>query len=134
MTFFQKLYYLNHHDRRGLLMLLTVVAVVGVLFLLALFLSPLFLTIPAFATAPALIVVGFFMMQQVAKIGWNDVLIAIPAFICITSMVFMYSISEGIAFGIISYTVLHAASGKAKEISPLMYILTVVFILKYALI
>ena len=108
--------------------------VAGALFLLALFLSPLFLTIPAFATAPALIVVGFFMMQQVAKIDWNDVLIAIPAFICITSMVFMYSISEGIAFGIISYTVLHAAVGKTKEISPLMYILTAVFILKYALI
>ena len=108
--------------------------VAGALFLLALFLSPLFLTIPAFATAPALIVVGFFMMQQVAKIDWNDVLIAIPAFICITSMVFMYSISEGIAFGIISYTVLHAAAGKTKDISPLMYILTVVFILKYALI
>ena len=108
--------------------------VAGALFLLALFLSPLFLTIPAFATAPALIVVGFFMMQQVAKIDWNDVLVAIPAFICITSMVFMYSISEGIAFGIISYTVLHAAAGKTKDISPLMYILTVVFILKYALI
>ena len=65
----------------------------GALFLLALFLSPLFLTIPAFATAPALIVVGFFMMQQVAKIDWNNQLLAIPAFICITAMVFMYSIS-----------------------------------------
>ena len=108
--------------------------VAGALFLLALFLSPLFLTIPAFATAPALIVVGFFMMQQVAKIDWNDVLVAIPAFICITCMVFMYSISEGIAFGIISYTVLHAAVGKTEKISPLMYILTAVFILKYALI
>ena len=106
----------------------------GALFLLALFLSPLFLTIPAFATAPALIVVGFFMMQQVAKIDWNNQLLAIPAFICITAMVFMYSISEGIAFGIISYTALHAACGKARAVTPLMYVLALVFILKYVLI
>lgn len=108
--------------------------VAGGLFLLALFLSPLFLTIPAFATAPALIIVGFFMMQQVAKIDWGDALAAIPAFICITSMVFMYSISEGIAFGIISYTVLHAALGRYREVTPLMYVLSAVFILKYTLI
>ena len=107
----------------------------GVLFLLALFFSPLFLAIPAFATAPALIIVGFLMMQQVAKINWtSDVLTAIPAYITIFSMAFMYSISEGICFGVISYTFLHVFSGKAKEVTPLMYILTVLFILKYALL
>lgn len=103
----------------------------GALFLLALFFSPIFLAIPSFATAPALVVVGFFMMQQVAKIAWNDMLEAIPAFICIFAMPFMYSISEGIAFGVISYVVLHAAAGKAKKITPLMWVLEVLFILKY---
>ena len=105
--------------------------VVGGLFLLSLFFSPVFLAIPSFATAPALIVVGFFMMQQVAKIDWNNMLTAIPAFICIFAMPFAYSISEGIAFGIISCTVLHLAGGKAKKVTPLMYVLTVIFILKY---
>lgn len=103
----------------------------GALFLLALFFSPIFLAIPSFATAPALVVVGFFMMQQVAKIAWSDMLEAIPAFICIFAMPFMYSISEGIAFGVISYVVLHAAAGKAKKITPLMWVLAVLFILKY---
>ena len=92
----------------------------GALFLLALFFSPLFLTIPSFATAPALVMVGFLMMQQVSKIEWDNILEAIPAFICIFAMAFMYSISEGICFGIISYTVLNVASGKAKQVTPLM--------------
>ena len=112
---------------------LTAIAAGG-LFLLSLFFSPLFLAIPSFATAPALVMVGFLMMQQVAKIAWDDVLEAIPAFICIFAMAFLYSISEGICFGIISYTVLNVASGKAKQVTPLMYVLTVVFILKYILI
>jgi len=112
---------------------LTAIAAGG-LFLLSLFFSPLFLTIPSFATAPALVMVGFLMMQQVAKIAWDDVLEAIPAFICIFAMAFLYSISEGICFGIISYTVLNVAAGKAKQVTPLMYVLTVVFILKYILI
>lgn len=104
----------------------------GFLFLVALFLSPIFLAIPAFATAPALIIVGFLMMQQVAKINWtDDVLTAVPAYITIFSMAFMYSISEGICFGVISYTILHVLSGKGKDVTPLMYILTVLFILKY---
>ena len=104
----------------------------GTLFLISLFLSPIFLAIPAFATAPALIIVGFLMMQQVAKINWtSDVLTAVPAYITIFSMAFMYSISEGICFGVISYTILHVFSGKGKDVTPLMYILTVLFILKY---
>lgn len=108
--------------------------VAGVLFIVALFLSPIFLAIPSFATAPALIVVGFFMMQQVVKIDWSDMLTAIPAFICLGSMAFMYSISEGIAFGIISYTLLHLIMGKGKSVTTLMYVLTVVFMLKYFLL
>ena len=103
----------------------------GLLFILALFFSPIFLAIPSFATAPALIVVGFFMVQSVAKINWSDMLEAIPAFICIFAMPFMYSISEGISFGVISFVVLNAVAGKAKKITPLMWVLAVLFILKY---
>ncbi|MBQ6757874.1 MAG: NCS2 family permease [Selenomonadaceae bacterium] len=107
----------------------------GCLFMLALFFSPVFLAIPAFATAPALIIVGFLMMQSVAKISWtDDILTAVPAYITIFSMAFMYSISEGICFGVISYTLLHVFSGKRKDVTPLMYVLTVLFVLKYALL
>ena len=106
----------------------------GFLFLISLFFSPLFLTIPSFATAPALVMVGYLMMQSVGKIRWNSLLESIPAFICMASMGFMYSISEGICFGIISYTFLHVVGGKGKEVTPLMYVLTVVFILKYFVI
>ena len=103
----------------------------GLLFLAALFLSPLFLAIPSFATAPALIIVGFFMMQQVAKIEWTDMIEAIPAFITIFAMPFMYSISEGICLGIISYTLLHLLTGRGKKVTPLMYVLCILFLLKY---
>ena len=107
----------------------------GLLFLVALFFSPVFLAIPSFATAPALIVVGFLMLQQVTKIDWNsDLLEAVPAYICIFAMPFMYSISEGIAFGVISYVVLNLVGGRAKKITPLMYILAVLFIAKYVLL
>ena len=107
----------------------------GLLFLVALFFSPVFLAIPSFATAPALIVVGFLMLQQVTKIDWNsDLLVAVPAYICIFAMPFMYSISEGIAFGVISYVVLNLVGGRAKKITPLMYILAVLFIAKYVLL
>ena len=108
--------------------------VTGLLFLVSLFLSPLFLTIPSFATAPALIVVGFLMMQQVTKIDWEDLTESIPCFCCITMMGFAYSISDGIAFGIISYTILKLLTGKAKDLNVLMYVLSILFILKYFLI
>ncbi|MBQ9046455.1 MAG: NCS2 family permease [Solobacterium sp.] len=108
--------------------------VTGLLFLAALFLSPLFLTVPSFATAPALIVVGFLMMQQIKDIDWSDLIDAIPCFVTITMMGLAYSISDGIAFGIITYVVLHLATKKTKGISPLMYILAVLFVLKYFLI
>lgn len=106
----------------------------GVLFLLALFLSPLFLTVPSFATAPALIVVGFLMMQQVSKIDWSDLVDAIPCFISITMMAFAYSISEGISFGVISWVILHLLCKKTDETSVLMYVLAVIFVIKYFLI
>lgn len=104
----------------------------GVLFLLAVVFSPLFLTIPSFATAPALIIVGFYMIAAVAKLNWDNMLETIPAFLCILAMPLCYSISEGIAIGVISWTILHVCTGKAKgKVSVLMYILTVLFILKY---
>ena len=108
----------------------------GVLFLLAVIFSPLFLTIPSCATAPALIVVGFYMLGAVAKIDFDDLSDAIPAFLTIVAMPLAYSISEGIAIGVISWTLLNLITGKAceKKISPLMYVLTVLFILKYVLL
>ena len=108
-------------------------ATTSVLFLLASIFSPLFLTIPSFATAPALIVVGFYMMGAVVKINFDDMTDAIPAFLTILVMPLAYSISEGIAIGVVSWTLINLLSGKAKEkkITPLMYVLTVLFILKY---
>ena len=106
----------------------------GAFFVLSLFFSPIFLTVPSFATAPALIIVGFMMMQQVVKLDWFDMIEAIPAFIAIMAMPFLYSISEGISLGIISYVILHLLSGKTNKISPLMYVLAVVFVLKYIML
>ena len=102
--------------------------VAGGLFLIALFLSPVFLAIPSFATAPALVVVGFLMMQQVVKIEWENLVEAIPAFIAIFAMPFMYSISEGIAMGVISYVLIHLLAGKARQNTPLMYVLALKYI------
>ena len=114
--------------------LTTVVA--ALFFGLSLFLSPIFLAIPSFATAPALIIVGFLMVSSILKIDFNDFTEAIPSYIAIIAMPFMYSISEGIAMGVISYVVINLATGHAKEkkISLLMYVLAVLFVLKYVLI
>lgn len=106
----------------------------GIFFLLALFFSPIFLAIPSFATAPALVIVGFLMIQQVVKVEWNDLLEAIPAYIAIFAMPFLYSISEGISLGIISYVLLHVLSGKGKSVTPLMYALAILFVLKYIML
>lgn len=105
----------------------------AVLFGLALFLSPIFLAIPSFATAPALVVVGFYMLTNVVNIDFNDISEALPCYICILAMPFFYSISEGISMGVIAYVAMNLLTGKAKEkkISVLMYILAVLFILKY---
>ena len=106
--------------------------VAAVLFGLSLLLSPIFLAIPSFATAPALIVVGYLMLTSVTKIDFNDMTEAIPCFIAIIAMPFMYSISEGIALGIIAYVVLNLVTGKAKEkkLNLLLYILAIIFIIK----
>ncbi len=110
--------------------------VAGILFALSLLLSPIFLAIPSFATAPALIVVGYLMLTSVTKIDFSDMTEAIPCFIAIIAMPFMYSISEGISMGVISYVVINLITGKAKEkkISALMYVLAVLFVLKYIFI
>ena len=108
----------------------------AVFFGLSLFLSPIFLAIPSFATAPALIVVGFLLISAILKFNFNDFTEAIPAYIAVIAMPFMYSISEGIAMGVISYVVINLITGKAKEkkISALMYVLAVLFVLKYVMI
>ena len=105
----------------------------GVLFLLATLFSPLFTSIPSFATAPALIFVGFLMFESVVEIKFDskNLTEAIPAYLCILAMPLFYSISEGICLGVISYVVLQAATGKAKTVTPLMYVLAVLFVLKY---
>lgn len=110
--------------------------VAAILFGLSLFLSPIFLAIPSFATAPALIIVGFLMITSITKINLDDYSEAIPSFIAIIAMPFMYSISEGIAMGVISYVVINLVTGKVKEkkISVLMYVLAVLFVLKYVLL
>lgn len=111
-------------------------AVTAILFALSLLLSPIFLAIPSFATAPALIIVGFYMLSNVGSIHFTDAGEGIPAFICIAAMPMFYSISEGISMGVISYVVINLLSGKAKEkkISVVMYVLCALFILKYLFI
>ena len=106
------------------------------LFGLALFLSPIFLAIPSFATAPALVIVGFLMMTSITRIDFEDYTEAIPAYIAIIAMPFMYSISEGIAMGVISYVIVNLIAGNAskKRISPLMYALALLFVVKYIML
>lgn len=110
--------------------------VAAILFGLSLFLSPIFLAIPSFATAPALIVVGFLMITSITKIDFTDYTEAIPSYITIIAMPFMYSISEGIALGVISYVVINLAvkNSSKKPISTLMYILAILFVIKYIML
>lgn len=105
--------------------------ITGILFLLACLFAPIAGIVPSAATAPALIIVGIFMMKNVTQINWNDMEIAIPAFLTIAMMPFSYSISDGIGFGLISWTLLKMVRGKFKEIPILMYILSALFILMY---
>lgn len=105
--------------------------VTGLLFLLAIFFAPIFTAIPGFATAPALIFVGFLMVSAIVKINFNDLTEAVPAYLCLLAMPLMYSIAEGIAIGVISYVIINLVCGKAKKITPLMYVLAVLFICKY---
>lgn len=111
---------------------LTALSTAG-MFLLALFLAPLFLMVPASATAPALILVGLFMISSVVKINFDDMTEALPAFLTIVMMPFAFSIAQGIVFGMLSFVFLKALSGRFKQISITMWVLFVLFILKMVL-
>lgn len=107
---------------------------VAVCFAVALFFSPLFLSIPAAATAPALIIVGLLMMEPIIKIPFDDFSEAIPAFVCIVMMPLSYSISNGILLGMIAYVLINMICGKFSKITPAMYILAILFVLKFIFI
>ena len=107
--------------------------VVGLLFLAAILLGPIALMIPSAATAPALIIVGVSMMSAIKNIDWHDFEIALPCFLTIAVMPFAYSISDGIGFGFIAYTIIKVCRGKAKEVPLLMYAISILFILMYAI-
>lgn len=108
--------------------------VAGLLFLVSTFFAPIFTAIPSFATAPALLMVGFFMFGTITDIKFTDdnMTEAVPAYLCILAMPLFYSISEGISIGIISYVLLNTICGKVKKVTPLMYVLAVLFVFKYS--
>jgi AGZA family xanthine/uracil permease-like MFS transporter len=108
--------------------------IVAICFAVALFFSPLFLSIPSAATAPALIIVGLLMIEPITKIPFNDFSESIPAFVCIIMMPLTYSISNGILLGMIAYILMNLVGGKFNKISPTMYVLAVLFILKFIFI
>jgi AGZA family xanthine/uracil permease-like MFS transporter len=108
--------------------------VVALCFAVSLFFSPLFLSIPAAATAPALIIVGLLMLEPITKIPFNDFSESLPAFVCIVMMPFTYSISNGILLGMITYVLMNMICGNFKKITPTMYILALLFMLKYLFI
>jgi AGZA family xanthine/uracil permease-like MFS transporter len=103
------------------------------MFLLSCFFAPVAGVIPSAATAPALIIVGVYMLKGAVEVDWSDFEQACPAFLTIAVMPFAYSISDGIGFGFISYAVIKLCRGKAKEVQPLVYIVAALFILKYIL-
>lgn len=105
--------------------------VTGFLFLIAIFFAPIFTAIPGFATAPALLFVGFLMVSAILNVDFEDAAEAFPAYLCMIAMPLLYSISEGIAIGVISYVIINLCCGKAKKITPLMYVLAVIFVCKY---
>ncbi|HLS04027.1 MAG TPA: NCS2 family permease, partial [Actinomycetales bacterium] len=107
--------------------------VTGVLFLLATFLTPLVQIVPYEAATPALVIVGFLMMSQVAEISWKDMSIAIPAFLTMVVMPFTYSISAGIGVGFLAYVILRIARGKVREVHPLMWIISALFVVYFAM-
>jgi len=105
----------------------------GLLFLVALFLAPLFLTIPAFATAPALILVGIMMMSSVKEIDWSDMTVAVPAFVAIAFMPFTSSIANGILIGFLAHTLINVFTGKAKDVGIMVWVVDALFIAKLLL-
>jgi AGZA family xanthine/uracil permease-like MFS transporter len=107
--------------------------VTGILFLLATFLAPLVAVVPYEAATPALVVVGFLMMQQVKGIDWNDLEIALPAFLTIVLMPFTYSITAGIGAGFIAYVVIKIVRGKTRDLHPLMWVTALLFVVYFAI-
>jgi AGZA family xanthine/uracil permease-like MFS transporter len=107
--------------------------VVAILFAISLFLEPIFGSIPSAATSPALIIVGVLMITPVTEIDFHDITEAVPAFLCIIMMIVAYSISDGIMFGILSYTVLKLVTGKTKQITPMTWVVTALFLIKILL-
>ncbi len=107
--------------------------VTGCLFFLSMFIAPLVGMVPYEAATPALVIVGFLMMTQVAEIDWTDLEIAIPSFLTIAMMPFSYSITNGIGAGFLSYVVLAVARGKVKQIHPLMWLTAVLFLVYFTL-
>lgn len=103
----------------------------GILFLASLVLAPIFTAVPGFATAPALIYVGFLMLSDILDINLKDILEGVPAFFCIMVMILSYSVSDGIAAGVITYTVLNLLAGKKKTVSPMLIVLSLLFVVKY---
>ena len=107
--------------------------VVGIMFLLCLFLAPLAQSVPGFATAPALLFVGVLMIQGIVHIEWDDITEAVPAFLTIVFMPFTYSIADGIAMGFISYALIKLFTGKAKTVPYMVWIVAVLWALKFVL-
>jgi AGZA family xanthine/uracil permease-like MFS transporter len=105
----------------------------GVLFLLAMFFSPLVQIVPSEAAAPALVIVGALMVTQIRHLVWDDMSLVIPAFLTIALMPFTYSITNGIGAGVISYVLLRAAIGRARDVHPLMWLISVMFLVYFAL-
>ena len=106
--------------------------VTGLIFLVAMFFTPLVALIPSEAAVPALVLVGFLMMQQVTEIDWRDVELAIPAFLTIVVMPFTYSISAGIGAGFVAYVLIKLVVGKVRDIHPLLWIVAVLFVVYFA--
>ena len=106
--------------------------VIAMLFLLAMFCAPLVAAIPAYATAPALVLVGVLMCGAVARVRWDDFSESFPAFLTLVTMPLTFSIATGLSLGVLSFTFVKLGSGKRREVSPLMWILAILFVLRYA--
>jgi len=105
---------------------------VALLFILALFFTPVMIAVPAVATAPALVVVGALMMRGLKDVDWSRIDDAVPAFLTLSVMPFTYSIANGLAAGVVSYVGVKLLAGKAREIQPLLYVLAVLVVAYYA--
>ena len=105
--------------------------VVAALFLVAAFFAPVAVAIPGFATAPALVLVGALMMQSLARIVWSDFSDAFPAFLTMLAMPLTFSIATGLSLGVIAYSMVKVAAGKSREVSPVLWILTIIFLLRF---